>query len=178
MRTALLLTALMSGSLLNFSAGAVDQSAPFGFSWGPVDKVPRPSLATRDENITRLTYFRDRLPPNELRDTEEIVLEVCKNEGLQQIVWISRPLSASEEHDKVQAILAEGRSRYGEAEISDQGIVNWREGRTVLARTSDEQGLHRIIMASTGPGYDTCSQEHGHPLSDHWMKLLPNNSAR
>ena len=43
MRTALLLTALMSGSLLNFSAGAVDQSAPFGFSWGPVDKVPSTS---------------------------------------------------------------------------------------------------------------------------------------
>jgi hypothetical protein len=83
------MTALLSGSLLNFSAGALDESAPFGFSWGPVDKVPRPSLATRDENITRLTYLRDRLPPNELRDTEEIVLEVCKNEGLQQIIWIS-----------------------------------------------------------------------------------------
>ena len=63
MRTAVLLTALMSGSLLNFSAGAVDESAPFGFSWGPVDKVPRPSLATREENVTRLTYFPDRLPP-------------------------------------------------------------------------------------------------------------------
>jgi hypothetical protein len=178
MRTALLLTALMSGGLLNFSAGALDQSAPFGFSWGPVDKVPRPSLATRDENITRLTYFRDRLPPNELRDTEEIVLEVCKNEGLQQIIWISRLLSETEERDRVQAILAEGIRRYGEPEISERGLVNWSTGRTVMARTSDEQGLHRIIMVSTGPGYDTCSQEHGHPLSDHWMKLLPNNSAR
>ena len=57
------LFAVVTGaSLLNFSAGALDQSAPFGFSWGPVDKVPRPSLATRDENITRLTYFRDRFP--------------------------------------------------------------------------------------------------------------------
>jgi len=105
-------------SLLNFSAGAVDQSAPFGFSWGPVDKVPRPSLAMRDENITRLTYFRDRLPPNELRDNEEIVLEVCKNEGLQQIIWVSRLLSETEERDRVQAILAEGMRRYGEPEIS------------------------------------------------------------
>ena len=58
-----LLAVVTGASLLNFSAGALDQSAPFGFSWGPVDKVPRPSLAT-DENITRLTYFRDRLPPN------------------------------------------------------------------------------------------------------------------
>ena len=75
-----------------------------GFSWGPVDKVPRPSLATRDENITRLTYFRDRLPTNELRDTEEIALEVCKNEGLQQIIGISRLLSETEVRDRVQAI--------------------------------------------------------------------------
>jgi hypothetical protein len=172
-----LLAVVTGASLLNFSAGALDQSAPFGFSWGPVDKVPRPSLATRDENITRLTYFRDRLPPN-FRNTEEIVLEVCKNEGLQQIIWISRLLSETEERDRVQAILAEGMRRYGEAEISEQGVVNWSAGRTVMARTSDEQGLHRIIMVSTGPGYDTCSQEHGHPLSDHWMQFLPNHGAR
>src|SRR6516225_2023319 len=70
-----LLAVVTGASLLNFSAGALDQSAPFGLSWGPVNKVPRPSLATRDENITRLTYFRDRLPPN-FRETEEIVLEV------------------------------------------------------------------------------------------------------
>ena len=172
-----LLAVVTGASLLNLSAGALDQSAPFGFSWGPVDKVPRPSLATRDENITRLTYFRDRLPPN-FRNTEEIVLEVCKNDGLQQIIWISRLLSETEERDRVQAILAEGMRRYGEAEISEQGVVNWSAGRTVLARTSDEQGLHRIVMVSTGPGYDTCSKEHGHPLSDHWMKFLPNNGSR
>ena len=169
-------------SLLNFSAGAVDQSAPFGFSWGPVDKVPRSSLATREENITRLTYFRDRLPPNELRDTEEIVLEVCKNEGLQQISWISRLLSETEERDRVQAILAEGMRRYGEPEISEQGVVNWSAGRTLLARGSDERGLYRIVMVSTGPGYDSCSAEHmsvsGHFLTDHWMKFLPNNGTR
>ena len=111
-----LLAVVTGASLLNFSAGALDQSAPFGFSWGPVDKVPRPSLATRDENITRLTYFRERLPPN-FRETEEIVLEVCKNEGLQQIIWISRLLSETEERDRVQAILAEGMRRYGEPEI-------------------------------------------------------------
>src|SRR5215471_13218987 len=156
-----MLFAVVTGaSLLNFSAGALDQSAPFGFSWGPVDKVPRPSLAMRDENITRLTYFRDRLPPNELRDTEEIVLEVCKNEGLQQIIWISRLLSETEERDRVQAILAEGMRRYGEPEISEQGVVNWSAGRTLLARGSDERGLYRIVMVSTGPGYDSCSAEH------------------
>ena len=178
MRKKVLLAVVICASLLSFPAGGFDQFAPFGFSWGPVDKVPRPSFATRDGNVTLLVYRRDRLPPNELRDTEEIVLEVCKNEGLQQIVWMSRLLSDTEEHDKVQAILAEGMRRYGEADISEQGIVNWSAGRTVMARTSDEQGLHRIIMVSTGPGYDACSQEHGHPLSDHWMKLLPNHGAR
>jgi hypothetical protein len=181
MRTAVL-TALMSSSLLTFSAGAVDESALFRFSWGPVDKIPRPSLATREGNVTRLAYFRDRLPPDELRDTEEMVLDVCKKEGLQQIVWISRFLSASEDHDKVQAVLAEGMRRYGEPEISEQGIVNWSAGRTVLARSSDEQGLHRIVMVSTGPEYDTCSEEHmsmtGHPLKDHWMRFLSNIRAK
>jgi len=61
-------------SLLNFSAAAFDQPAPFGFSWGPVDKVPAPSLATRHDNVTLLIYRGDRLPSDELPGTEEIVL--------------------------------------------------------------------------------------------------------
>jgi len=81
-----------------------------------------------------------------------------------------------------QAILTEGMRRYGEPEISERGVVSWRAGRTLLARGSDERGLYRIVMVSTGPGYDSCSAEHmsisGHPLSDHWMKFLPNNGAR
>jgi uncharacterized protein RhaS with RHS repeats len=113
-----LLLVLTVGSLLNFSAGSVDQSAPFGFSWGPVDKIPRPSTAAREGNVTLLVYQRDQLFLTELRDTEEIVLEVCKKEGLQQIVWISRLLSAAEEHDKFEAILAEGMRRYGKPETS------------------------------------------------------------
>ena len=115
-------TLLLGASLLSFSANAFGQSAPFGFSWGPVDKVPTPSLATREDNITLLMYRRDRLPSDELRDTEEIVLEVCKKKGLQQIVWISQFLSASEEHDKLESILAEGTRRYGKAEIAERGI--------------------------------------------------------
>jgi len=85
---------VLTAVLLSATASALDQSAPFGFSWGPVDKVPTPSLASREENVTLLMYRRDRLPSDELRDTEEIVLEICKKEGLQQIVWISGLLSA------------------------------------------------------------------------------------
>jgi hypothetical protein len=179
MGTKVLLAAVIGASLLSFSAGGLDQSAPFGFSWGPVDKVPTPSLASREDNITFLFYRGDRLPPDELRDTEEIVLEVCKREGLQQIVWVSRFLSASEEHDKLGAILAEGIRRYGEPEIAEQGLIRWSAGRTMAATTSNDRGLGRIIMVSTGPGFDACSEEHksltGHPASDYWMRFLPNS---
>jgi hypothetical protein len=170
------LALLISASLLNFSASAFDQ-APFGFSWGPVDKVPTPSHAAREDNITLLIYRRDRLPSDELRDTEEIVLEVCKKGGLQQIVWFSKSLSAAEEHDKLQSVLAEGTRRYGEAEIAERGIIHWNAGRITVATISDDQGLHRIVMVSTGPGLDACSEEHksitGHPVSNHWMRFLP-----
>ena len=95
---------------------------------------------------------------------------------------MSRLLSETEERDKVQAILAEGIRRYGEPEILEGGVVNWSAGRTLFARALDERDLHRIVMVSTGPGYDSCSAEHrsitGHFLTDHWMKFLPNNSAR
>jgi hypothetical protein len=176
MRATLLLSVLIAGSLPTLSARAFDQSAPFGLSWGPVENVPRPSFATREANVTLLMYRGNRIP-SEARDAEEIVLEVCKNEGLQQIVWISRFLSDSEALDKFEAILAEGIRRYGKAEISEQGIY-WSSGRTFVARKSFGQGRHRILMASTGPGFNTCSKEHksltGHPLDDYWMRFLPN----
>jgi hypothetical protein len=66
-----------------------DGSAPFGLAWlglawGSLDKIPRPSLALKDVNVTVLLYQRERLP-SELTDTEVILLDVCKKEGLQQI---------------------------------------------------------------------------------------------
>jgi hypothetical protein len=180
MRTVLLVV-LIGGGLLNLSAGAFGQSAPFGLSWGPVDNVPRPSFATREDNVTLLMYRGDQIP-KDARDAEEIVLEVCKNEGLQQIIWISRFLSNSEAHDKMESILAEGIRRYGEAEILKQGIIYWVAGQTFAARKSFGPGLHRILMASAGPGFNTCSEEHksmtGHPLNDHWMRFFPNESAK
>jgi hypothetical protein len=27
-------------------------------------------------------------------------------------------------------------------------------------------------MASNGPTIETCSTDHGHPISDHWMQFL------
>jgi hypothetical protein len=162
---------LIGAGLLSFSASAFDESAPFGFSWGPLDKVPAPSLATRHDNIT-LLYRHDRLPSDELPRTEEIVLQVCKNEGLQQIIGISKLLSNSEEHTMLEAILAEGTRRYGKAEEGEQGVIQWNGGQTVLAAVSTDEGHHRIFMASNGPRIETCSKEHGHPVSDHWMGFL------
>jgi hypothetical protein len=164
---------VLGASLLSFSASAFDEPAPFGFSWGPLDKIPTPSLATRHANITLLVYRRDRLPSEELPGAEEIVLQVCKNEGLQQIIWISKLLSASEEHTILEAILADATSRYGKAEEDEQGVIHWNAGQTMLAAVSNDQGLHRIFMASNGPRLHTCSEDHGHPISEHWMQFLP-----
>jgi hypothetical protein len=75
-----------------FAATGFDGPAPFGLAWGPLKKIPRPSLALKDVNVTVLLYRRDRLPSPELPDTEVILLDVCKKEGLQQISWASRPL--------------------------------------------------------------------------------------
>jgi hypothetical protein len=177
MRNAMLLAVLVTGSVLNFSARAFDQSAPFGLSWGPVDKVPAPSLATRHDNITLLIYRGDRLPSGELRDTEEIVLQVCKEEGLQQVIWISRLLSTSEERDRLASVLAEGTRRFGAFEITERGMIQWNGGQIMVAAGSNNQG-HRIFMASSGPSIETCSKEHGHRISDHWMQFLSNADTK
>src|ERR1700681_2551762 len=39
-----------------FAATGFDGSVPFGLAWGPVDKIPRPSLAIKDVNVTVLLY--------------------------------------------------------------------------------------------------------------------------
>ena len=58
-----------------------DGSAPFGLAWGSLDKIPRPSLALKDVNVTVLLYQRERLP-SELTDTEVILLDVCRKEDI------------------------------------------------------------------------------------------------
>ena len=166
-----LITALVSEGL----AEAAAEEAPFGFSWGPVNQIPRPSMAQRESNITALIYLRDRVPP-ELRDTEEVVLEVCAVEGLQHILWVSRPLSETEAGQKYEAALSEGKRRFGEPENdpSRNGVV-WRTGRTTLSWAPAGTGLRRIIMTTTGPEFDACSKRHldttGHPATEHIADL-------
>ena len=135
-------------------------------------------VGDEEDNLTLLVYRGDRVP-NEVPDTEEVVLGVCKNEGLQQVVWISRFFSGAELNEKLEAVLAEGTRRYGRAEISEQGIISWNAGRTFAVSKSFGRDLNRILMASAGPEFDPCSEEHksmtGHPLNDHWMRFLTHN---
>lgn len=164
-----------------FSHTSSAQEAPFGFSWGPVDRIPRPSLVRREENITLLMYQNERLPAN-LTDTEEIVLEVCQKEGLQQVAWVSRLFSDTDARDRYAAILAEGMRRYGEAERIENGILFWKFGRTMMVEKAMGAGEWRIIMVSYGPELDACSDHHkaltGHTLSDHWKRFLPDTNKK
>jgi hypothetical protein len=64
------------------------QEAPFGFHW--VDhSLPKSSEMLQEKNITALLYRRDTIPEH-IRDAEEIILKVCDQESLQQVIWVSR----------------------------------------------------------------------------------------
>lgn len=80
---------------IGWASAASAEEAPFGLRWGPVDTVPKPSMVDREANITALVYFRGRAPATG-PDTDEVVLEVCWDEGLQQVIWVSRPLAETE----------------------------------------------------------------------------------
>ena len=152
------------------------QDAPWGLAWGPLKDVPRPSFAQRESNITALIYLQDRVPPD-LRDTEEIVLEVCVGEGLQHIVWVSRRLSDADADAQYAAALAEGTRRYGAAGNGlVKNSVEWRTARTTLRLTQKEAGLRRVVMTSVGPDFEACSKRHadltGHPATEHIAELI------
>lgn len=154
--------------------------APFGFVWGPVTDVPRPSLALREGNMTALVYLGDRLPAG-LRDTDEVVLEVCASEGLQHIIWVSRRLSDREADAKYAAALVEGTQRYGEPEKDPvRNAVVWRTGRTTLAWAPAGPGQRRMVMMNWGPDFEACSSRHldvtGHPVTEHTAELWASSS--
>src|SRR5262249_51413057 len=49
-------------------------------------------------------------------------------------------------------------------------FVEWRQKMTGIS----DKGLYRVLMASAGPGFDTCANEHdsmtGPPMRDHWNR--------
>jgi hypothetical protein len=166
--------AVAAGTVL--PALALDGSAPFGFAWGPLEKIPKPSLALKDANVTVLLYRRDRLQSNEMPDTEVILLDVCRKEGLQQISWASRALSTNEANAKFVQVVADGVQKYGESEPTPGGALAWEKGRIEALSVSEPDGTHRILMVSRGPDFDACSAEHDlasdQTLRTRWLRRL------
>jgi hypothetical protein len=72
----------------------------------------------------------------------------------------------------LENIFKEGDRRYGKAEAGERETLRWNGGQTTVAAVSNDEGLHRVFIASNGPTIETCSTDHGHPISDHWMQLL------
>jgi hypothetical protein len=161
---------------LGLVASAEAQEAPFGLRWGPVDTVPKPSMVDREANITALIYLRGRAPATG-PDTDEIVLEVCRDEGLQQVIWLSRPLAEAEMPSRHEAIRREGVRRYGAPGTDDgAGTLTWPAGRALLTIRGEASGGRRLMMVARGDSYDACSDTHqalaGHPAGTHVTKLL------
>ena len=155
---------------------ALAEAAYFGFSWGRLDNVPKPSLALKDANVTILLYRRDKLPDNEMRDTEIVLLDVCKTEGLQQISWVSNALSGEEATAKFAQIVAEGVRKYGESKHTSEGTVAWENRRVEAVSVAEPDGRHRILMVSRGPDFDSCAAEHDKTsdvaLQARWLSRL------
>lgn len=141
-------------------AEPAEGEAPFGLAWGPMDRVDKPSLVDREANLTGLYYFHDR-PLASGPDTVEVVLVVCREQGLQQVVWVGRPLDGSAYDTAHEAIRREGVRRYGEPRPGPvPGSLVWPSGRTFLATRTLPDGARELVMSASGPDYAACSENH------------------
>lgn len=152
------------------------QEAPFGLAWGPVDKIAKPNIAEREGNITTLFYDRSSGIAAGA-DTDRVIVEVCRAEGIQQVIWISRQLSADELEQKYQAAHRQGNARYGEPRtLQDLFGETWKDGRVFLGVSKGLSGQQRLIMFMRGEKFNACSSEHdgvtGHPAAEHVRNLL------
>ncbi|KQP85649.1 threonyl-trna synthetase [Methylobacterium sp. Leaf113] len=150
--------------------------APFGLAWGPVDRVDAPSMVDREANLTGLYYFHDR-PLASGPDTVEVVLVVCREQGLQQVVWVGRPLDGPAHVTAREAIRREGVRRYGEPRPGiASGSLVWLSGRAVLATRTLPDGTRGLVMSVSGPDDAACSESHrtatGHPAGSHMADLI------
>lgn len=150
--------------------------APFGLAWGPVSAVARPLKADREANLTALYYPRGWGPATGTA-TAQVVLVVCRDEGLQQVVWVGLPLSGEALARARRVIQDEGVRRYGEPEpggATDAEV--WRGGRALLASRETDGGRRELVMTVFGPGFAACSETHhaeaGHPASAHVADLV------
>ncbi|CAM3145943.1 hypothetical protein JHFBIEKO_0221 [Methylobacterium mesophilicum] len=171
--TALVLAALAGAA---HAAERPVGEGPFGLAWGPVDRIDTPSMVDREANLTGLYYLHDR-PLASGPDTVEVVLVVCREEGLQQVVWVGRPLDDAAHATARDAVRREGVLRYGEPRPGRvPGSLEWPSGRTVLATRTMPDGTSELVMSASGPDYAACSESHraatGHPAEAHVADLL------
>jgi hypothetical protein len=156
----LLVATTFATVLTTHSPHGFAQEAPFGFQWGD-RSLPKPSEIVQQKNVTALLYKRDAVP-EQLRDTEEVILKVCDAEGLQQVITVGRLLSGEDARRKFALIYAEGTRRYGEADEGDPagGTASWSSARVTMFAKLAEPGFYRIFMIVDGPAFHACAKEH------------------
>ncbi|MCJ2136905.1 threonyl-trna synthetase [Methylobacterium sp. J-026] len=141
-------------------------------------------MVDREANLTGLYYFHDR-PLASGPDTVEVVLVVCREQGLQQVVWVGRPLDGPAHVTAREAIRspharpsgAKGVRRYGEPRPGlASGSLVWLSGRAVLATRTLPYGARELVISASGPDYAACSENHrtatGHPAGAHMADLI------
>lgn len=152
--------AFLASTSAGYAAEIRSSEAPFGLAWGPIDQVPRPLKADREANLTAL-YYPQGWGPAVGPGTALVVLVVCRDEGLQQVVWVGMPLGGEELAQARRAIREEGVRRYGEPERGPSADAElWPGGRALLASRAIPDGRRELVMAAYGPGYAACSDSH------------------
>ncbi|GEP01544.1 threonyl-trna synthetase [Methylobacterium haplocladii] len=170
------LIALAASTTMATAEDPIVAAAPFGLAWGPVERVDRPSMVDREANLTGLYYFHDR-PLAAGPGTVEVVLVVCREQGLQQVVWVGRPLGAAASASAWEAVRREGVRRYGDPRPGPvPGSLEWPSGRAFLATRPMADGTLELVMSASGPDLAACSASHrdatGHPVENHLTDLL------
>jgi hypothetical protein len=157
------------------AAGAPMAEAPFGLAWASKTDMPKPTLMDQEANITAMIYFYGH-PPAIGVDTQEVVLDVCRDEGLQRVVWVSRILSVPERTDLYEQLLTEGVRRHGASRPGPYPrSVIWSTGVLLGVRETPGRG-EQIVMVSEGDEFSRCSSRHreeaGHSAVNHVAELF------
>jgi hypothetical protein len=176
MRRAALALAMATWTGIAAAADASGDEAPFGLAWGPVDRIAPPSMVDREANLTGLFYFHDK-PLASGADTAEVILVICRDQGLQQVVWVGRPLLDAAAALEWERIRLEGVRRHGEPRAGQgANVLEWPEARTSLAMRIGAEGTRTLVMTVSGPRFAACSDVHraatGHPAEAHVTDLL------
>lgn len=168
--------AILAAMALVCASSGYGQEAPFGLAWGPIDKIPKPASANREANITTLFYDESSSFVSESKSAR-VILEVCRAEGLQQVITVSPRLPPDELSSLLKKAHDQGVSRFGESKLLNAPMTEvWNDGRVYLGVSKGLPGQQRIVMRIRGEQYEKCSAEHyaevGHLLDLHFDNLV------